>query len=156
MKRIVLILTLSSLVVLSGSCLKGNDECKDKTIQSEQAQISAYAISNGVAATVHPSGLQYQIVNQGTGAPLTMNSVVSVKYVGKFLNGVIFDQATTATPWIPLNNVIAGWQIGVPLIQKGGSIKLIIPSSLAYGCVGKPGIGPNEILYFEVELVDVM
>jgi len=70
------------------------------------------------------------------------------------LDGTTFDQQTDAskTGW-PLGSLIAGWQIGLPLIQKGGKIKLIVPSSLAYGCGGN--LPANSILYFDVHLVDV-
>jgi len=50
--------------------------------------------------------------------------------------------------------LIAGWQIGLPLIHKGGEIKLIVPSSLAYGCGNGP-LPANSILYFDIHLVDV-
>lgn len=152
MKRIIFALLLP--VIVSTGCVK-NDPCQPKTVQSEQATIVAYASANGINATAHSSGLYYEIINPGTGPRPTINSGVSVKYTGKLLNGTIFDQQTTATPPFLLSGVIPGWQIGLPLIQEGGIIKLIIPSSLAYGCEPAGSIPANSILYFEVELVDV-
>ncbi|MGB3162737.1 MAG: FKBP-type peptidyl-prolyl cis-trans isomerase [Chitinophagaceae bacterium] len=55
-----------------------------------------------------------------------------------------------------MGGTIPGFQIGLQLIQKGGVIKMIIPSSLAYGCSGQGTIAGNSILFFEVELVDVL
>jgi FKBP-type peptidyl-prolyl cis-trans isomerase FkpA len=54
-----------------------------------------------------------------------------------------------------LNTVIEGWQIGMPLIKKGGRIKLIIPSSYGYGCIEKGNIPPNSVLYYDVYLANV-
>jgi hypothetical protein len=66
-----------------------------------------------------------------------------------------FDQQadSSKTGWI-LGSLIPGWQIGLPLIHKGGEIKLIVPSSLAYGCGNGP-LPANSILYFDIHLVDV-
>ena len=66
-----------------------------------------------------------------------------------------FDSATTTPISFNLGGVIMGWQIGLSLLQKGGVIRLIIPSSLAYGCRDNGSIKANSILYFDVELVDV-
>jgi len=60
----------------------------------------------------------------------------------------------TRSGWT-LSSLIEGWKIGIPLIKKGGRIKLIIPSALAYGCTGYASIPPNTPLYFDVTLTDV-
>jgi len=159
MKKEALIfsLTLTILLVIGG-CDKANQEgvCSPKTPQSEQAEILAYASANGINATAHSSGVYYQVINQGSGAVPTVGSRVYVKYTGKLLNGTVFDSQTNSsmTGWV-LGNLIPGWQIGIPLIQKGGYIKLIIPSSLCYGCNGSGPIPANSVLYFEIELTDV-
>ena len=158
MKKTISILFLSLLLTGAGSCIKDTG-CQDKTVQSEQAAILAYATANGITATAHSSGLYYEITNPGSGATANLNSTVRVNYVGKYVsNGTIFDQTTVATGPVSfvLGSVIPGWQLGIPLIQKGGSIKLIIPSSFAYGCAGRGSIPSNAILYFEIELLDVL
>jgi FKBP-type peptidyl-prolyl cis-trans isomerase len=142
--------------ILFFGCIKGEDPCQEKTVQSEQAAITAYAAQNGITPTMHPSGINYQIITQGSGPAPTVNSMISVKYTGKLLNGTKFDESLTPTALFTLSGAIQGWQLGVPLINEGGIIKLIIPSSLAYGCVGSGAvIPPYSVLYFEVELVDV-
>ncbi len=155
MKRILF--GLSALVVLltvSFSCNK-NDECTEKTIQSEEGAILAYATSAGITATRHSSGVYYEIITAGDAAlKPSLSSTVAAKYTGKLLDGTTFDSATTAVEF-PLAGVIAGWQLGLPLIGKGGRIKLIIPSSLAYGCTGRSTIPPYAVLYFDVELTNV-
>ena len=81
---------------------------------------------------------------------------MSVKYVGKLTNGTIFDQQLTTPISFLLSGVIFGWQIGMPLIKKGGTIRLIIPSAYGYGCSDNGPIPAYSILYFEIELVDVL
>lgn len=145
---------LLALLVLSGSCLKDN-ACRNKSIESEDAAMQALAVANGMTATRHSSGLYYQITNPGTGVNPTTTSSVSVKYTGKLANGTVFDQQTNPTALYPVNGFISGWQVGLPLIKEGGSIKLVIPSALAYGCIQQGIIPANSILFFEIELVDV-
>jgi FKBP-type peptidyl-prolyl cis-trans isomerase FkpA len=149
-----------TIVITLTSCIKdtnSNTACKNKTVESEQAAILAYATANGITATAHSSGMYYQIMNPGSGATPTLTSKVFVTYTGKFTtDGRVFDSQTdpAKTGWV-LGTLIEGWKLGMPLIQKGGSIKLIVPSSLAYGCSGFASIPPNAILYFEFVLVNV-
>lgn len=117
--------------------------------------MQSFATANSLSVTKHSSGMYYQIVNAGSGATPTLASSVSVKYTGKLLSGSVFESRTTPVT-LPLSQTIAGWQLGIPLIQKGGIIKLIIPSSLAYGCNAVGVIPSNSILFFEIELVDVL
>jgi FKBP-type peptidyl-prolyl cis-trans isomerase FkpA len=116
----------------------------------------SYANANGITPTTHSSGMLYQIVNAGAGATPTATSTVTVRYTGKFMDGRVFDSNATGSPIsFGLNQVIQGWQLGLPLIKKDGLIKLIIPSSLAYGCAGYGSIPGDAVLYFEVQLIDV-
>jgi FKBP-type peptidyl-prolyl cis-trans isomerase FkpA len=155
MKRTFLILSAYFLIFSGTSCLKDNNSCQDKTVQSEESSILAYATANSISGTTHSSGVYYQIVAAGTGATPTLSSQVSVTYTGKLLNGTTFDAATTPVTF-PLANTIPGFQIGLQLIKKGGTIKMIIPSSLAYRCSGSGSVPGNSVLFFEVQLVDVL
>ncbi len=157
MKNSVYFLAICFLFFLSGTSCVRDEGCQDKTIQSEAGPIAAYASANGmVSGTTHSSGIFYQITSQGSGATPGLNSTVSVRYVGKLLDGTTFDSQTGSPVNFPLSGMIKGWQIGLQLIQKGGSIKLIIPSSLAYGCTGYGTIPGNAILFFDIQLVDVL
>lgn len=153
MRKILLLVVICMAVLLSG-CLK-DTTCQNKTIESEDAAMQSYAAANGISATRHSSGMYYQILSQGTGPAPTSSSVLLVKYTGKLTNGTVFDSRTTSPVSLTLPQVIAGWQIGLPLIQEGGVIKLIVPSSMGYGCASVGSIPSNSILYFEIELVDV-
>ncbi|HEX7365657.1 MAG TPA: FKBP-type peptidyl-prolyl cis-trans isomerase [Pelobium sp.] len=99
--------------------------------------------------------IYYQIIEPGTGDEVnwTANSLITAKYDGRFLNGTSFDKSDSAI--FELGRVIAGWQIGIPKIKKGGKIRLIIPSGFAYGDRGSGQIPPNSILDFDIELLDI-
>lgn len=146
-----------AIVVTVISCNK-DESCTEKTVASEQGTMQAYATANSFSTVAHSSGIQYNIISAGNSTRPTASSTVKVRYTGKLMNGTTFD-ATNGTETIefPLSGVIAGWQIGIPLIGEGGVIELLIPSSLAYGCAGRsPAIPPYSVLYFRVELVDVL
>ncbi len=156
MKNVILLLTSVFLLTTGTGCLK-DKTCKNKSPQSEESTIQAYASAQGITAVKHSSGLYYQIIDPGTGAQPGSMSKVKATYVGKLLNGTIFDQMATppAQSW-NLNDLIEGWKIGLPLIKQGGTIKLIVPSALAYGCGGAGPIPGDAILYFELTLVEVI
>jgi FKBP-type peptidyl-prolyl cis-trans isomerase FkpA len=155
MKTNLVLVGLFTLLFITGSCIK-DTSCHDKTPQSEQAAILAYATANSINVTAHSSGLYYEIVNAGSGVTPNANSKVFVGYTGKLLNGTVFDSQTNpaATGFI-LNGLIQGWQIGLQLIHKGGTIRLLVPSSLGYGCNGFGTVPGNSILYFDIYLADV-
>jgi len=152
MKKFLVI--ASVLVFALTGCGKKEMGCTPVSPESEDGQITAFASANNIAAMKHSSGLYYQIIDAGTGTMPMSNSTVTATYTGKLLNGTTFDSGTAS---FPLSGVIEGWQIGIPLIKKGGKIKLIIPSTYAYGCNGSPrgGIPPNAVLFFDISLVDV-
>ena len=156
--KILLLSLLISVLIASSGCLKqtSGNGCTDKLVSSETPAMQAYASANGITATTHASGLLYQIINQGSSVMPTATSTLYVKYTARYVsNNNLLDEATTSTNIGTLNGLIAGWQIGLPLIGEGGIIKLIIPSSLAYGCSGRNPVPGDAILYFQIELVDV-
>ncbi len=154
MKKTLAVLLIFSLIL--SSCGKTDPGgCQPVSVTTERSQLIAYCSANGITYTEHTSGLFYQIIDPGTGPAPTSTSTISVVYTGKHFNNTNFD--ATANPiTLSLSNVIDGWKIGIPLIKKGGRIKLIIPSALAYSCTGSlPAIQPNEPLFFDVTLTDV-
>ncbi|MDR7098760.1 FKBP-type peptidyl-prolyl cis-trans isomerase [Lysobacter niabensis] len=112
----------------------------------------------GVKTT--PSGLQYQVITEGTGPKPKDSDVVRVHYKGSLLDGKTFDSSydrgTPAT--FPLAGVIPGWREGLALMPVGSKYKLWIPASIGYGEAGTQGgpIGPNATLVFEVELLEIV
>jgi FKBP-type peptidyl-prolyl cis-trans isomerase len=109
----------------------------------------------GVKSTA--SGLQYQVISQGTGARPGPNDTVEINYTGTFVDGTVFDASAKHNPpgaaKIPLAGVIPGFREGLQLMQIGGHYKLFIPSSLAYGAEPQPPMPPNATLIFDVTLV---
>jgi hypothetical protein len=117
--------------------------------------INNYLTENNLQAEYYNSGLYYQIIDEGSDGHPAISSVVDVKYTGTFLDGTVFDQTTGDNSiQFQLGSLISGWQIGIPLLQKGGRAVLYLPSALAYGAQGTAGIPPNSVLIFEIELVD--
>ena len=153
MKRNVLLAFLVA-PLLFAACGKSDTACVPATVASEKAAMVAYCTANNITYTEHASGILYEVMAPGLGTQPTLTSTVSTVYTGKLLNGTQFDASANPVSFL-LNGVIEGWKIGIPLIKKGGRIKLVIPSSLAYGCNGSGSIPPNSPLYFEVNLTDV-
>jgi FKBP-type peptidyl-prolyl cis-trans isomerase FkpA len=101
------------------------------------------------------SGLAYKITKEGTEAFPKATDVVEVHYHGTLIDGTVFDSSVERKKKVkfPLNRVIKGWTEGLQLIKPGGSIKLVIPSELAYGERGAPPKIPGgSTLVFEIEL----
>ena len=149
------VIAFIGLVLFSLSCGKTADSgCTPATVASENSAMVAYCTANGINYTTHPSGILYEIVSLGTGATPTLASRVSTVYTGKLMNNSVFDASATPITF-PLSNVIEGWRIAIPLVRAGGRIKMVIPSALAYSCVGTNGIAGNSPLFFDVTLVAV-
>jgi FKBP-type peptidyl-prolyl cis-trans isomerase len=133
------------LLILSG--------CK-KTENTET--LEEYIKRAGITDAVKDSrGFYYKIITEGQGNNPTATSKVTVFYKGTLTNGMIFDQTSNSPISFGLNQVILGWQYGVPLIKPGGKIILYLPPSLGYGSQAAGSIPPNSVLIFEVQLVSV-
>lgn len=104
------------------------------------------------------SGLQYQVLEKGKGAPPIKTDNVSVHYHGTLIDGTVFDSSVERgePATFPVGGVIPGWVEALQLMPPGSKWKLFIPSELAYGERGAgPVIGPNSVLVFEVELLAI-
>ena len=154
MKNFIVSVFVSLLILPGTGCLKDNS-CNAKSVESERTTMTNYATANGLTVTEHSSGFQYQIISAGAGQTPSLTSTVSVRYTGKLMDGTVFDSVTGTPISFSLGQVIPGWQLAVPLIQEGGLIRIILPSSLAYGCTGSGAIPPDAVLFFEIQLVDV-
>lgn len=116
------------------------------------------ANKNKPGITELPSGLQYEVITEGTGPKPHASDKVLCHYHGTLINGTIFDSSVQRgqPSAFPLNQVIKGWTEGVQLMGVGSKWRFFIPPSLGYGDrqVG-PTIGPNTTLIFEVELLGI-
>ncbi|MAI56121.1 MAG: peptidylprolyl isomerase [Gammaproteobacteria bacterium] len=106
---------------------------------------------------VLPSGLQYEIMVEGSGAKPGPRDVVTTHYHGTLIDGSVFDSSVErrAPASFPLDRVISGWTEGLQLMSVGSKWKFFIPPNLAYGDRRIPGIPANSTLIFEVELLDI-
>lgn len=128
----------------------------DKNAQAGQKFLSDNKSKPGVKTT--DTGLQYKVVDAGTGKMPGKDDVVTVDYEGKLVNGQVFDstyqRGKPAT--FQLSQVIEGWQQALQMMKSGATWELYIPPKLAYGDKGLGGpIGPNETLVFKVHLISV-
>lgn len=131
-------------------------EAAEKNQKEGTAFLTENAKKEGVMTT--DSGLQYKVLEEGSGDKPTAEDTVTVHYRGTLIDGTEFDSShkrgQPAT--FPLANVIRGWTEGLQLMSPGAKYMFYIPSDLAYGPRGSgPTIGPNSTLIFEVELISV-
>lgn len=129
-----------------------------KIPQYDDFTINKYMELNALTGfTKTTTGLYYKIDQPGTGSPITVDSTVVAEYTGKLLNGIVFDKAVAGSgASFALSSVVKGWQEAIPLIKQGGSIRMLIPSALAYGMDGSSGsIPPFSCLDFAVKVTDV-
>lgn len=122
----------------------------------EDVYTQRYIVANNITGlTKTKEGLYYQIITPGTGATVTSTSSVTVDYTGKLTSGTVFETNTGLS--LSLNGgVIRGFTIGLPYIQTGGTIRLIIPPALAYGTQPQSAAIPiNAILDFNVKVTAV-
>jgi FKBP-type peptidyl-prolyl cis-trans isomerase FkpA len=134
------------------------DTCGPNNTKANDAEVSAlasYITDNNIVATKDSRGFYYHIIMPGDSSkkPNLCNKVVC-DYTGVLLNGDVFDEGTSVL--FGLNQVIEGWQQGLPLIGAGGSIKLYIPASLAYKDKTTGTIPANSTLVFQVDLKEVL
>jgi FKBP-type peptidyl-prolyl cis-trans isomerase len=128
----------------------------DTNKQEGQQFLAANKSKEGVITL--PSGLQYKILQEGTGPKPAATDTVTVNYRGTLINGTEFDSSykRNEPATFGVNQVIKGWTEALQLMPVGSKWQLFIPSELAYG-ERSPGaeIGPNSTLIFDVELLSI-
>lgn len=147
-------------------------ECPEDQLAKDIETIENYLEENNLTAERHATDLFYIIEEEGTGDLPENGQQVAVNYVGRFLDGKVFDTSIESIAkeediynanrnYVPFEfqlgrgSVISGWDIGIKLTKQGGKSTLIIPSYLAYGPAGSGAIPGNTVLLFEVELVEI-
>lgn len=128
----------------------------EKNLKESQAFLDQNKARPEVKTTA--SGLQYEVIKEGSGDSPKPTDQVTVHYKGTLLNGTVFDSSydRNEPATFPVSGVIPGWVEALQLMKPGAKYKLYLPSALAYGEHGAGhDIGPNQALVFEVELISV-
>ena len=147
---------------------KAYDAVKDKMKQAkaEQAKnlkalnkqfLEENAKRDGVIVTA--SGLQYEILEEGTGDKPAAESVVRTHYHGSFINGQVFDSSVTRNEpaEFALSDVIPGWSEALQMMSVGSKWRIAVPSDIGYGEAGSPPVIPGDsALVFEISLLDIV
>jgi FKBP-type peptidyl-prolyl cis-trans isomerase FkpA len=157
--RKILLSVLMLMVLAGGSCSKSGN--KNRTCSAvnavapanETAALKEYIDSNHIDAKADSRGFFYKIIDAGTGDHPNVCSSVVVTYSARLTNGTQADKGTNVP--FDLSMLILGWQEGIPLIAKGGSIILYLPPSLAYGPATVGAIPANSMLVFTITLSSI-
>lgn len=127
----------------------------DEIINQGEVYMNNFSKEEGVFKT--ESGLLYKYINKGNGKSPQGNDRISCKYIGKFIDGRIFDASLEDPIEFGLNQVIKGWTEMLSLMKEGDKVEVVIPYTLAYGENGAGGtIPPYCTLVFEIELLKVL
>jgi FKBP-type peptidyl-prolyl cis-trans isomerase len=157
MKRILGLVAAAAIAVTASTAALARDEANWTKMQ---AFLSANKVKQGV--TVQPSGVQWRYIKKGpgTGGKPDADATVTVRYKGALIDGTVFDQTDPAQPpaVFGLKRLIKGWQEVIPMMSRGDKVEIVLPSELAYGARGSAdgGIGPDQVLVFEIELLDFL
>jgi len=140
-------------------CSQALQQLGKEQMKAMQEKDKSYLVTNAKAKGVQttPSGLQYKVLKQGTGATPTKADTVTVHYRGKLVNGQVFDESYGGDPAsFGVGQVIPGWTEALQLMKVGDKFEVVIPAELGYGARGAGDvIPPNSTLIFEVELLGV-
>ncbi len=150
LKKISFIFCLFAVLGTVQSCKKEVDRA-----QTDKEIIEKYIQEKEYVAKSLPSGLYYTIIKEGNTKHPLPQSNITINYKGYLVDGKIFDQTSTEPRTFFLNQLILGWQQGLPLIGEGGKIRLYVPSSLGYGEHAKGAIPANSVLIFDIDLISV-
>lgn len=157
MKKVLFLVAVVAIGGFSCSNKKTKYLPYDEQLAIDSKSIADYLGANGINARFTTEGLWYKITKKGDGDfPVTGSNVI-VNYTCKLLDGTVIDSNTSSSFSFTLGkgSVIKGLDMGLQLIRIGGKASLFVPSGLAYGTNGQgKSIEPNEILIFDIELVD--
>lgn len=147
----------NALQTLHGKAQQAREEASKEAASAGEAFLKANA--ERAEVTVLESGLQYEVMTEGTGEIPTSDKTVRVHYHGQLTDGTVFDSSVSRgqPAEFPVTGVIAGWVEALQLMPVGSKWKLAIPQNLAYGEQGAgAAIPPFAALVFEVELLDIL
>ncbi|MCL4158238.1 UNVERIFIED_CONTAM: hypothetical protein GTU68_011853 [Idotea baltica] len=146
---------------------------KEEQRAADKKIIQKYLADNNLEAQESADGIFQVVQEEGKGPKAENGQRATVNYTLRFIDGTLIDTSyeevareggafdQRRVPYRPYtftvgnDQVIQGWHKGIPLVNKGGKSTLLVPSELAYGPGGRPGVPPNTVLVFDVEVVDI-
>ncbi len=145
-----------------GRMIAAEQKKMEEKAGANQAASETFLKENGAreGVTTTDSGLQYEVLasgEEGAASP-TLEDTVEVHYHGTLPDGTVFDSSVDRgqPATFGLQHIIKGWQEALPMMKEGDKWKIVVPPALGYGEQGAGGdIGPNQVLIFEIELLDV-
>ncbi|UAW99028.1 FKBP-type peptidyl-prolyl cis-trans isomerase [Halopseudomonas nanhaiensis] len=142
--------------VLQGKMQTQAEEAARQAGQAGVDYLTQNAQRDGVVTLA--SGLQYEVISEGTGATPTASDTVRTHYEGTLISGEVFDSSYKRgqPAEFPVGGVIAGWTEALQLMKEGAKWRLYIPSELAYGARAAGSIPPHSTLVFDIELIKVL
>ncbi len=152
---IVLAICVSALLVFA--CKADKPKSDNSPLPAAGQQIEEYLKANSLSGEqTTSSGLVYLIENPGGDEKPGVKDQITIHYKGYLTDGTVFDQTKGNPRTFGLYQLIAAWQEAIPMIGRGGKIKILAPPSTAYGNNPPPrtGITPSSVLVFDIELVD--
>lgn len=157
MKKMKYLLLLVGITLGFAACSKKESFDQEAQFKTDTVAIRKFVTENNIAGIKEEkTGIFYQIIAPGSGdVAYSKSTSITADYEGRLLTGAVFDGSKGKPITFQLGGVISGWQIAIPLIQKGGKIRFILPSLYAYGNSGSGPIAPNSILDFTVTLTDL-
>jgi FKBP-type peptidyl-prolyl cis-trans isomerase FkpA len=164
-KRLLLCIMLKNrllpgLIFMIGvfaACEKPEVYNAEERFAIEGDSIKRWAIANDVKLLEHESGLFYRIDTLGVGDEIELTDILQVQYVCRLLRDTVVSQTIDTTTYrFVLKDAIPGWKAGLPLIRKGGQIRLLVPSPLAYRNVVVGAIPANSPLDFTIRIRNVI
>ncbi len=155
MKNLLALFFIGTLFV---NCGKENTFLSaEEQLEIDTKIIEDYLAANNLTAQKGEFGLYYLIEEEGEGTAMpSSTSQVILHYKGYFPDGQVFDESGATPRTFNLIDTIVGWQLGIPLFKKGAKGKLFIPSRLAYGIYGRGSIPGDQVLFFDIELINFL
>ncbi len=130
------------------------DKVKEKNTKASEAYLKQNASKEGVRTIA--DGVQMKVIQEGKGKLPTENDKVTINYVGKLVNGKLFDSSNKNPITNALTGFVPGFTTALKEMKKGGKYEILIPADQAYRDQAPDFIGPSQALIFEVELIDVI
>ncbi|WP_256006212.1 FKBP-type peptidyl-prolyl cis-trans isomerase [Pedobacter deserti] len=149
------ILILACVMISIAACKKDEVEPFDELAQFhiDTTAIRAYVKANNISVIKQEdTGIFYQVTTEGDGEAITLNSSLTATYTGKILNGPEFVTTGSTPETFSLKGAMLGWQAILPLVKKGSTVRMFLPSFYGYGHIANERVPANSVLDFVVSI----